>query len=290
MFNIFIGSTLFIVCVILFYSILVVTNKILFENECEQTNVNFLFAGDSHIQMGFDDAIVRNSKNIASSGECYQFTFEKIKKYLESNKAIKAVYLGFSYHNLSSYYEDFSFQTLPAFITILPLKDQFEFVKKKDVDILKKIGPILFNAGYNLFKSTGKYSFSGGYLKIETNKSVSDSLISQRILSQFYFNNKLLAYSSYNIFYLKKIIDLCLVNNVKLYLINTPLFSEYLSGIPLGYKNKLDLFLRVNNVQNIDLSKLNLSANCFQPDGDHLNNNGAINLSLYIDSLLKKHK
>lgn len=285
--NIFLGSIMLLTLGLSVYSYLVFANKRLLKNECELTPVHNLFAGDSHIQMGFNDAMIRNSKNIASAGECYQYTFQKLKYYVNYNKALTTVYLGFSYHNLSSYYEDFSFQTFPSFITLLSASDQIEFVKKFNIDILEKVNLTLFNAASNLFKHSGSYSFSGGYLDIANKQSVSDSMINQRILSQFYFQGRsLFPTSSYNIYYLKKIIELCKSNNIKLYLVNTPLYTTYISGIPLHYNEEFGRFVMINQVQTIDLSKFDLPANCFQPDGDHLNSLGATKLSIYTDSLL----
>lgn len=289
--NILLGSILLLILLLSIYSFLNYANKQLLKNECAKAKVSVLFAGDSHVQMCFNDALIRNSKNIASSGECYQFTFEKLKSHVNGNNTITAVCLGFSYHNMSSYYDNFSLQTLPAFITVLPASDQIELIKKYDIEMAGKVNPILFTAAANLFQRSGNYSFSGGYLDIPAKKSISDSMIRPRILSQFYSEkNNLFPFSSYNISYLNKIILLCKTKNIKLFLINTPLHSIYRSGIPVQYQIEFSRFLKTNQVQTIDFSKFDLPSTSFQPDGDHLNNSGAKKISLYTDSLLQISK
>ena len=63
-----------------------------------------VFCGDSHIELAINDSLMRNSVNVAKSSESFYFSYYKLKVMLNKNPSIKQVYLGISYHSLSSYY------------------------------------------------------------------------------------------------------------------------------------------------------------------------------------------
>jgi hypothetical protein len=66
-----------------------------------------LFAGDSHMQTAVDDALVPQSKNVGQSSESLYFTYYTLIEYLKVNPQVSRVYLGFGYHSLSEYYDEF---------------------------------------------------------------------------------------------------------------------------------------------------------------------------------------
>ena len=80
----------------------------LFLNEVKlSSNITTIFIGDSHIQTAINDSLIENSINISTTAESYYFSYYKLQRYLPANPQIKRIYLGFSYHNFSNYYEDY---------------------------------------------------------------------------------------------------------------------------------------------------------------------------------------
>ena len=82
------------------------------------------FFGDSHVQECINDSLIPNSINLSLHSESLYFTYYKMKGVLNNNQSIKKIYLGISYHSLSSYYDDFVFgiyskSTAPKYFFIL---------------------------------------------------------------------------------------------------------------------------------------------------------------------------
>lgn len=59
-----------------------------------------LFIGDSHIEQGINDQEIDKIFTFAQSGDCYLYTFFKLKKILADNPQIRQVFLGIDYHNV----------------------------------------------------------------------------------------------------------------------------------------------------------------------------------------------
>ena len=92
-----------------------------------------VYLGDSHIQYAINDSIIPNSLNLATTSESFYFSYYKLKLLLDNNPAVENVYLGFSYHSLSNYYErfisgDYSSAIAPKYFYILPSKEQFRMI------------------------------------------------------------------------------------------------------------------------------------------------------------------
>ena len=90
-----------------------------------ERNVESVFFGDSHIEMAINDSLTLNSMNFGLQSESYYFTYYKIRFLLKHKHSVRKIYVGFSYHNLSSYYDDYvsgkdSKDVTPKYFFILP--------------------------------------------------------------------------------------------------------------------------------------------------------------------------
>ncbi len=190
-----------------------------------------IYIGDSHIQHAVNDSILKNSKNIASESESLYYTYFKLNSILSTNSNICNVYLGFSYHSLSNYHDDFingefSSYISPNYFSVIPLNEKckvffwnINHLSSYTKRILKQsVNTILFSEFYHL----------GGFSNNFMNTKAVDSSIDKRIKFQYYYkDNTLRPFSSINIFYLNKIIKLCESKGVELILLKTPLNSDY---------------------------------------------------------------
>lgn len=66
-----------------------------------------VFLGDSHVRYAVYNNLLSHSINLANSSESIYFSYYKLKQLLKANQSIETVYLGFSYHNISDYYDQY---------------------------------------------------------------------------------------------------------------------------------------------------------------------------------------
>lgn len=245
-----------------------------------EKNVSICFIGDSHIQKAIDDKLVPNSKNHGLSAEQYLNSYYKIKLLLRNKQQLKKIYLGFSYHNLSAYSDEFTIGEKTAFVGskyffLLPKKEQFNMLKSVEENrntLLKNLVKELINT--NLHK-TEKLDFIGFYQNKFDKSSANLKSINKRIRQQYYKNDKVIPFSEHNLLYLKKIIELCKENNVELVIINSPLHPVYKSKIPKEYIDFYTDFCKENKLKVLDFSDMKLSEDCYIFDGDHVSLKGS---------------
>ena len=249
-----------------------------------------LYVGDSHIQKAIDDSIIPQSLNLASSSESFYFTYYKLVKILENNSSIREVYLGLSYHNLSSYYNDyidgeFSQIISPNYYCFLPREERIKVIgwnQSKLIPFTKG----LFRYGFKFLDFEDNNPLLSSYVNEFTNSEAVISSMDKRLKLQFDTNLVSDKFSQINISYLDKINDLCKLNDVELFTISTPLHAYYESNIPDVYKISLNEIIGSMQLENIDLSGSLSDNNCFIPDGDHVSAKGAKMISLELSRSL----
>ena len=256
-----------------------ISNSLVIFNEFKDNNIKYLIAGDSHIRQSFNDEKIKNAKNIAQNSESYYFTYFKLKEIFKTNRNIKTVYLGLSYHNLSGYLDDFIFGKFSApvaknYYFIMPFSEKIRLIianKKEPLNFFKSIISANFK---NLF--TKEKSFMGGYNNVFSNSEANKVSIEKRIAVQF-FDKKKRVYdpAATNIRYLHEIIDLCRANKVGLVLINPPVDKYYEHKIPKEYKHLIKEVVKRNELHYLDFHDLKLDESYFIPDGDHVSVKGA---------------
>lgn len=278
--KILIVSSLTIVVGVLFFILFLqlVSSKI--RNIQFEKSITEIYIGDSHIQCAIVDTMLLNSKNCANSSECYYYSYYKLKHLINTNPSIKTVYLGYNYHSLSDYFDEYiyginSSSVASKYFFILPNNEKIKMLVghlDNFPDFLKRV----IKEGVSIFILNGRSSFVGGYSNQFSNTVAVSSSMEKRINHQFYNNEYLTDVSSINLSYLNKIIHLCEKNNIKLILLSTPLHSYYKSKIPSKYISTYSKAIESNNIQVIDLSSLRLTDDCYIPDGDHVSSRGAL--------------
>jgi hypothetical protein len=240
---------------------------------------NILILGDSHTECAINDSIWNNSINLSESGSTYFFSRIKLRTILETNKNIDTLLLSFHFGSLDkenesnfTFNESYLMERLPKFIPFFSNDDIRFYLKKSEfVKALLRV-PIhyfkyllngIFNNDYSI-----KYMKIGAFSKsdrekleqdIETRKknSTIQKKINQSIIEKEMLND---------------ISNICVLNKVKLILINTPIYNagKY-TDTSFYYKFKIENAKKFNFV---DMSNKSIPQNGFG-DISHLNQNGA---------------
>lgn len=243
-------------------------------------NVKSIFIGDSHIQNAINDAQLPASINLASNSESFYFSYYKLLMLLRSNPSVENVYLGFSYHSLSDYYDDFisgeySAVTAPKYFFLLPPSEQLKMVYWNSHK-LPSFTKSIVKEGFKKLNKPNYHPFFGGYVNEFPISSAVDSSMNKRLNFQYFTNGKLNGFSETNTEYLHKIVDLCKEKNINLYALNTPLYEYYHTRVPEAFKENLRSAIEENQINYIDYSDLLKERSYFIPDGDHVSVSGAV--------------
>lgn len=246
-------------------------------------NTSTVFLGDSHIECAFNDSLVQNTKNLARSSESYFYTYAKLRYLLKELPAIKTVVVGFSYHNTGEYIDDFTFgnqssEKLSTYFSLLKANDKFVLLSKNP-DIVGDKQVLL--TGLKNFYDCQQYSglsFTGGFLKLQTDKALNETEIQERIVSQYYKSKSETGFAAFNIRYLDKIVALCAEKQIVLILALTPLHERYKMKVPSKFIKKYNEIAnrherRATIINMNDL--VDLEDKHFLPDGDHVTVEGA---------------
>ncbi len=268
------------VLILLLFLLNYINNKAMTDYKTD-TGVQSLFMGDSHIECAINTALLPDAANLSQSSESLLFTYFKLKYILQNNPSVKKVYLGFSYHNISTYADEFTYGQYAYDVTsryffILPVEQKKEIIQHNPKQLPKFLGKLLINGFNTVIEKKENYSFLGRYKNEYKNIEASKKSMDYRISQQFYEDGKQRGFSAVNIVYLNKIILLCREKNIELELLKTPLHSYYKSKVPLEFIEKYDSLNNLNKLKLIDLSNLILNDSCYLPNGDHVSQRGAL--------------
>ena len=272
-------------CLICFFLIIIVSTQILTSTSKQykfEENIELLFLGDSHITYSVIESLIPNAVNLSQRSEPYYYTYQRLK-FVSNNSKIEKIILGYSYHNISSYYDEFISGHLSAVIPhklffCLEFSEKLRVLnwnRKKLILVLKKIFKSFYHQYYNITDEKGEYTFYDGYNNSFEKEKVNLKSLQNRISLQFYNEDKVINFADLNIIYLKKIIDICKEKNIELSFLLTPLHPVYISNVPSIYKYRLHDLAVQNKVNLINLESLNLSDSSYVPDGDHVTTQGA---------------
>ena len=283
-------ATIIGAAIIIFILFLIITTLNARSFQVDET-VKEIFVGDSHIRYAFDDNLDINTLNMGSSSESTYFTYFKLKHILKSNPNITSVFLGFSYHNISAYYDQYTFgkysrDVASNYFFILPVEEQLQLFKwnlrRAPYFIVS-----LIKSGINNWMN--KETFRGGFDNPYNSVSAKESIMNNRLNFQYYTNGNLNSFSNLNLLYFENIVSLCQHENVDLIILNTPLHPYYQAKIPEEFFNKYDSIVSGENIQVMDLSQMDFPDNFYQPDGDLLSKEGALESTLKIISAKLSH-
>ncbi len=247
-------------------------------------DIYFLFLVDSHVQQGINVDSTYHAKNVAKDSESYYFNYYKLKKLLKDSNNTKQIYLGFSYHNLSDYNDDYvlgcySSDIATRYFTFLPFSEKINILQSNFSQL-----PFFFK---QFVKNNQAKNYEGGYSSFYKNTSAIKSSMDKRINQQFYKDGKERNLSITNIIYLKKIINLCKEKKVKLFFLKTPLHPYYEKKTPVFFVKQYSKIITENDLELIDFKMIKFTDKSFIPDGDHLSFEGAEQVSNYLKKSLK---
>ncbi len=281
------SGALLLFLVILFW-ISVELNRKLYRDVSIDPGTTTLVIGDSHTELAVNDSLLPNTLNISTPAEGYIFTYLKLKQIIQNNSNVRSIMLGVSYHNFSSFYDKYIFEEEPyalisQYISLMGYRDLLMFFRKSPS--IANISAIFRNSIENLTAyEKNKFPYIGGFHIIENDDDLTEDRIIKRIKSQYYLNDQPLPISEINTLYLKKIVEFCRGKNINLTFLNTPLFADYYAKVPDNMINEYKRVVKDLGVAEISFEGLDLPADCFLPDGDHLNYRGAMLATRYLVS------
>ena len=286
-------STLFVAFLAFLFSIVFCffsnSNKI-FKKRYAVGDQDFaVFMGDSHIRSSLNDQLIPYHVNLALHAESYYFSYYKLQLLLKESPQIKRLYLGFGYHNLSRYYDDFitgkySKDISSNYFFILPFKEQLKYMFYNAEDLLSCL-KMNFKTELRILMGKSHVTYKEGYYN-HFQDSASIEGIKKRLQGQFYTAGVVKDFSTINLEYFEKIVDLCQSKHVELALVNAPLHSYYRQHVPNIYIQKYKDIIKTYGLKLIDLSNIDMADDCYVRDGDHITKKGSlITTRQFIDYL-----
>jgi hypothetical protein len=283
---------LFFLTVASFFALLLlfltyINNRAL-KNYTIPADIHLLITGDSHIQLSINDKQLSNSISMAKPGESTYYTFYKLGPILKKNPSIKKIYLGFSYHTISSYSNDNIYgarskDIAARYFFILPFSEKVKMVTHNKNNLPTLFRNTIARGFHTLHAKNQNFSFIGGYENTFSKTAVIKESMDKRITIQYYENDTVRDFSYININYLDKIIALCKKRDVELVILNTPIHPYYKSRIPQKFIAKYNDLITKNGLKQIAFEGLKMSDSCFIADGDHLSIMGALLTTAYLN-------
>ena len=241
-----------------------------------------LLLGDSQTQRINPDYFNHSTFNFASPGEPYLVTYYKLIKVLSfNNHNIKTVILGCSMHNFASAYEEsYDMKSSAGSQTLKKSMYYVDILNDSILSFKDFISDRMFYLGI------WKGQRTNGLFE-STNKNPSVETIKKTLNGHYKSTSKFNSTEFFEQeFYLKKIIELCKIKKVKLYLLTLPLHQYYKDNIPPicveNYKSIINQF-ELNHINYLS-DDIN---NEYMSDGNHLNSDGAAIYSKVISEIVE---
>ncbi|MDB2571571.1 hypothetical protein N9X82_03765 [Polaribacter sp.] len=244
-----------------------------------------LLMGDSQIQRLHGDSISQGAKNLASSGEHYYFTYQKLHTLTQNkNHRIDTLILGVSIHNFAPVYNrlfslDFpeGEKSLKKYLYFIRMFDYSGFITTFDKVLKPAISGIYTAPDF------------GGFYE-STNSNPNEEIINKAFNMHFSIKQEEAKFSHSQRDYLYKIDRLCTENNIDLILVSTPYHFDYKEKIDRKY---FDFFLeslkKLKHRRHLNFIEEDI-ADRFMSDANHLNKLGAKKYSGIIGKKLKAEK
>jgi hypothetical protein len=278
----------FVCCsIILVQTIFWLQNRFIYEKADLKlsSDINYIVIGNSHAECAFNDSLISNFKNIASSGESYFYSYIKLKNVLGQNKQITKVFVEFTNLSIASTndrwiwdkeYMNSRVASFSPFIeweesSLLLRKNFVEFFNSQSVAMRANTDRILLG-DFDYVEGLGGYS--------SLTKSAVDSLI-LAIEKPEKIAAKTQMPSIYGLAYLKEIVNLCKSNNVEVVFVRSPQhrLCNHLKNEKLLQKIKASQF---KDIEFLDFNNFEL-ANSEFADFEHLNYLGSTIFSKWFE-------
>ncbi len=288
---------LFAIIIIVIFAGLVLSSGYLISSRKHQLlklsdDIHYIFAGNSAVECAVNDRLVKHSINIAESGEAYLYSYAKIKALAETNKHLKAVFLGYSFADLLLekeeswvFSDEFIIEKVQHYNYLLGPSERKLLFSNNPRAYFNGLIKSVFNNISSALKanseprSPGQLIKFGGYKYLVRDKLKSDPGVDL-------FNKGPVKSSIQQVRYLNLISEFCRQNSITLILLTTPKHKSYNENLDNA---NLQLWLDVRNAMAadflLDLSRYSLPDSCFG-DMSHLNYRGAEQFSKYLNNLI----
>lgn len=252
-------------------------------------NTSNVIFGHSHSEVAFNDSLISNFQNLAQSGESYFYTYLKAKQVFKYNPQIENVFIEFSNIDVTRvrdkeiWSDKYINWRYPNYAAWMEFSEQALLLTKNPKSVVKTL-PKTFKKQWKRIteKQFNYVSTTSGYLYIKESKL--DSLIQ----SNYHLQNPNKEYfkkSNQNLYYLNKLIDLCVEYNKQVYLIRSPIYKNSF------YRLNETLFQEVKEEQFSEIPFLDYGnyqvPNTYFRDLHHLNFKGAKVLSKQFNTWLQ---
>ncbi|MBT8279916.1 MAG: DUF1574 domain-containing protein [Bacteroidia bacterium] len=246
--------------------------------------------GNSHSECAYNDALIPKLKNYSKSGETYFYTFQKMKEVIKQNPQIETVFVELSNNQIYTgndkaiYSAEIMNTMYPTHAAYMNLSDHQFLLFKNPLVFMNSVSISLKDKLSRLVTNDFDYKNRiGGYLPLHHNKVDSLIMVMKKKPLKEFLDRDL---SSYNLGYLRKIIEHCRSKNKKIFLLRSPVHDlKFTNKSELEYQKILDMMF--SDVKLIDLKDFEVKNDEFA-DLNHLNIKGAERFSKWFDKNLNK--
>ncbi len=259
-------------------------------------DTDVIIMGDSHTQTGIDETLLSRSVNVSANSMHYLYSYVILKTLLPANPQVKAVVLGYSYHNLNEYYDGLLRDEKQA---RFKLGDYYLLFGKEEESVVRaeslafyeanakyhfglpiQINPQLYWKAVFGPLTARDFPFWGKTYTSKHSNISRDSLI--KTLERHFYRTDCKTFQDHSDLqkrYLEKIIEMCRSRGVRVYLLITPLHPAYRANIPQNFTRKFqqwtsELESKYQNLIVWDHANDGY-ADFMYGDADHLNRYGA---------------
>lgn len=243
--------------------------------------VHTVLVGDSQVRFAVDDRELPGVRNLARTSETYFFSYLKLREVLEHNPQVTDVLVGFNYHNLSPYCDDYIFgrpalTIAPRYYDVLDLHAAARLSSSNP----RLVGVLLQEA---LLGDPSAHRYAGRFpTEFPTERCFSPAVMRKRIALQFGGGVEPGDLSALNPGYLRRIERLCARRGVRLTLIATPLHERYRNRVPAAFVAAHRRVAAELGAPVFRFEGLSLGDEDFLPDGDHVSKRGAAAATRYF--------
>ena len=252
---------------------------------------NYLMLGHSHAEAAYNDTLIANFKNLATSGESYFYTFYKLKMLLEQNENLKTILIEFTNNQINQnmdkwiWGDKYISKFYPKYGSFLDFKATGILLKNNVSSLINNFS-VLQERNLRMTVSNN-YNFInqiGGYVHyIGNNLEKAKIQQEERVNNIIYNGNEPI--SEINIQYLTKIIALCKDKEKEVIFIRSPQYKKL--NPPISEFRFLKIYAeQFAEVKFIDFNNFQIPDSGFK-DYEHLNYLGANIISKTLDSLIK---
>lgn len=243
--------------------------------------IEVLFVGDSHIEVGINDEMNKRVQNISQSGDNYMYTYTKLERLINSNPNIKTIVLGIDTHNIDSvaieWYTNDSYLSY-KFAKMFPYMSYSDIrlmIRLNGLKIINNIPNVLsYKNIYNMkLSDIGSYKVSNDTLALI--ESCNCDTTENNMISKLQLD------------YLDKIIKIAKDKGLNIVLLTIPVHRIQLD-CNLNLQKYIIDYSKQKGVEYINLRSLELTDIDFS-DKFHLNKNGAFKVTKEVFEILNIH-